>query len=172
MPSPSKRKRPTKSMDVVEVAAALTFGDAYGDNAAAERYGVSARTLQRYRQRIREGSAPELAVLVAEKRAAVAAKHRDQLDEVFGEMLTALKKRVQDTQNPMLDRDLVGAIKIVGDQRTTRDALDLGDDEFESDTDGGRVGGDLPGAPVKAAAGGAAGDETGPSAGTRRDSVH
>ena len=118
-----------------EIANILAYGEIHGDAAAAAHFGVSLRSVQRYRKRVKEGTNPELTRAVAEKSKHIASKYGDLMDEVFELSLQALKTRVQTASKntaPIEDRALIGAIKILGEQRVTRDfLLDGSEDEDE-----------------------------------------
>lgn len=118
-----------------EIANILAYGAIHGDAAAAAHFGVSLRSVQRYRKRVKEGTNPELTRAVAEKSKHIASKYGDLMDEVFELSLHALKTRVQTASKnnaPIEDRALIGAIKILGEQRVTRDfLLDGSEDEDE-----------------------------------------
>lgn len=119
-----------------EIANILAYGEIHGDAAAAAHFGVSLRSVQRYRKRVKEGTNPELTRAVAEKSKHIASKYGDLMDQVFELSLQALKTRVQTASKntaPIEDRALIGAIKILGEQRVTRDFLLDGtqdEDEF------------------------------------------
>ena len=132
-----------RAIETEEIAAILSYGDIHGDSAAARQFGVSLRTVQRYRKKLKLGSDPELTQAVAEKSRTVAEKYGDLMDEVFELALQALKTRVQtahDNVAPIEDRALIGAIKILGDQRVTRDFLADEDDEEDDEELGDGLG--------------------------------
>jgi hypothetical protein len=129
-----------RPLDTEEIAAILSYGDIHGDSAAARQFGLSLRTVQRYRRKLKEGLDPALSQAVVKTRQTVAQKYGDLMDEVFELGLIALKARIQtacDNPAPIEDRALIGAIKIIGDQRTVRDFLaeDEGEDEFGTSDD-------------------------------------
>jgi len=152
---PSTRQRPRKAVDPAELAAILTFAELHGDKAASEQFGVSCRTLQRYRAELRAGRHPALAALVAQKKTDTAQRFEDQLTGVYERGLEALRRRIDDTgqDTRMKDRDLIGAVHILGNQLVTRRAL-TGDDEPTRDDSAGAA----PAAP------GAAGPDAPPGA--------
>jgi transposase len=121
-------KRPPKSIDPSEAATILAFGDLHTDDEAAKKFGVSKRTIERWRAAARAGAKPELAALVAERKKAALEKHAGLLDEFFAEALEAGRAKLKNAKENTL-RSIVGAIKIAGELRIQRDLLrDDGDD--------------------------------------------
>ncbi len=128
-----------------EIASILTYGEIHGDRKAAAHFGISLRTIQRYRKQLKEGDNPEMARVVAEVSQHVATKHRDLMDEVFELSLQSLKVRVVSAlanKSPIKDRSLIEAIRILSEQRVTRDFLlededndELGSVDLESATE-------------------------------------
>lgn len=116
--------RPRKAIDPAELAVILAYGDRHGDKAAAEKFKVSHRTLQRYRAAVREGKAPELAKLVTDQKAVALERCQDLLTETY----EAALRRLQAVLPNASPREVIGAVKIVGELHMTRNALE-GDDE-------------------------------------------
>ncbi len=141
---PRKKKgstRPPKTIPVEEMAAALAYARLHSDAEAAQKFRVSVRTLQRKRAAVEKGTDPELAELVAEKKKEATERCRDLLTDTYEHGLRALAKRFELTgEERMKDRDLVGALHILGNQRIGRDAL--------SDPDEQPVAGDSGGSPA------------------------
>jgi hypothetical protein len=127
-------------MDPAELAVILAYGDRHGDKAAAERYKLSHRTLQRYRAAMREGRAPELSKLVTHQKGAAVERCLDLLTETYEVAL----KRLQEVLPNAEPREVIGAVKIVGELCLTRNALQ-GEHE--------QPGGDSPGAAAQGSAG-------------------
>ena len=116
-----------------EIATILAYGDIHGDAAAATQFGKTLRTVQRYRRKVKEGTDPELVRAVAEKAKYVAAQHGELMDQVLELGLQQLKVRVltaSSNKAPIDDRSLIGAIKVLFEQRVTRDFLNQDEDEF------------------------------------------
>lgn len=120
-----RRKRPPKSIPLDELASILAYADLQSDKAAADKFGVSERTLQRYRARVRSGAHPQLAELVEQRKYQTAERCANLLVEVYEKGLAALGRRIEDSaaESRMKDRDLVGAIHILGNQLVTRKVL-------------------------------------------------
>ena len=121
------KRRPPKKLDPAEVATILGYGDRHGDKAAAAKFNVSHRTLQRYRAAIRDGKAPELARLVERQKARAVNRCIDLLTETYEMAL----RRLQEVLPQATPHHVIGAVKIVGELALTRDAL-KGDDEQQS----------------------------------------
>lgn len=126
----ARRKRPPKRIPLEELASILAFADLESDKAAAERFSVSERTLQRYRAEVRAGRNPKLAELVEQRKRQTTERCADLLVSVYEKGLTALGRRIEDAaaESRMKDRDLVGAIHILGNQLVTRNVL-TGDEQ-------------------------------------------
>lgn len=117
--------RPPKRIAPEELASILAYAELESDKAASERFNISSRTLQRYRAELRAGERPDLAALVDQKKSQTTKLCEDLLASVYERGLVALGRRIEDTgtETRMKDRDLVGAIHILGNQLVTRDAL-------------------------------------------------
>jgi hypothetical protein len=154
----ARRRRPPKAIAPEELATILAYAELHSDKDACERFGVSARTLQRHRAELRSGKHPALAALVAEKKQLAVERCEDRLEQVYQAALDALQKRIADDglETRMSGRELVGAIHILGNQLVTRKAL-TGDDDQP-------VGDDREGSPAQAAG---AGGQAAPACGGR-----
>lgn len=130
--------RPRKAIDPAEVATILAYGDRHGDKAAAAKFGVSHRTLQRYRAAVREGKAPELAKLVTDQKAAAIERCQDLLTETY----EAVLRRLQVVLPNATPREVIGAAKIIGELHMTRSALEGDDEQPGSDGPGEAAQGD------------------------------
>jgi hypothetical protein len=130
-------RRPPKAIPTEELAGILAYAELHGDKAAAAQFSVSARTLQRYREGMRAGRHPELAALVDQKKAGAAKQCADLLVETYERGLQALARRIDDTgtETRMKDRDLVGAVHILGNQLVTRNALAPDDEQQPTRSD-------------------------------------
>lgn len=140
MASP-KKARPRKAIDPAEIAMILAYGDRHGDKQAAAQFNVSPRTLQRYRAAIRDNKAPELAALVAEQKREAVERCQDLLAETYEKALL----RLQEVLPKAKPREVIGAVKIVGDLMITRNSL--------LDEDGEQSGADRQGAAAPFSAG-------------------
>ena len=121
-------KRPPKRIEASELAAVLSYGDLHGDKAAAEKFGVSLRTLQRRRAEVRDGKNDKLAALVVGAKSKAVAGREALLAETYGAALERLRDLL-----PGADFDqTVSAVKVVGDLQLATDALN--DDEDDEST--------------------------------------
>jgi hypothetical protein len=115
------------------MASALAYARLHCDKAASEKYNVSVRTLQRKRSSIEAGNELELAALVTDQKREATERCKDLLTHTHEQALRALCLRFDlSGEQRMTDRDLVGAIKILGSQRTQRDVF------LEPENDDGR----------------------------------
>lgn len=126
--NPPRQGRPPKSVDTAEAATILAFGELHTDEEAAKKFGVSKRTIERWRAAAREGKRPELAALVAENKRVALDKHSELLDEFFADALEAGRAKLKASSENTL-RSIVGAIKIAGELRIQRDLLKDDDDD-------------------------------------------
>ena len=135
--------RPT--LDREKAARILALADQAGDVEAAKHFGVSTKSISRYRARVLTD--PELSRLVAEKKREFEAASSGWAEDAAGFMSRAIRKL--DTlvaQAPALPgsiREVAGAIKIVGELDITRKVL----------SDGEQPGADSEGAEPPAASG-------------------
>lgn len=156
-----RKKRPPKAIPAAELATILAYADLHSDKAASAQFGVSCRTLQRHRARLRAGARPELAALVDENKREATSRCQDLLLGVYERGLAALARRIDDTDKDtrMRDRDLVGAIHILGNQLVTRNVLIADDLPAGHDREGAPAAGAGPASP-------------GPAPGSSRPSLH
>lgn len=121
----ARRRRPPKAIAPEELATILAYAALHSDKDACEKFGVSARTLQRYRADLRSGKHPSLAALVEQKKQLAIERCEDRLQRVYERALDALEKRFAEEglETRMTGRELVGAIHILGNQLVTRQAL-------------------------------------------------
>jgi len=96
----------------------------HGDRVVAERYGISLRTLQRYRRRYADGD-PDLAALVAQKKAALEREWASELAPAIREAIDYLRRaaRDADTHDPNAIHAVAGALKILSEVALTREVL-------------------------------------------------
>jgi len=123
--------RPIKREIAARVVALATE---IGDVEAAKHFGISARTVARYRAKLAEDT--ELSALVAEKTkefAAVSEGWAEQACRFMSSAIDKLNTLVQQA-GPEQMRDVVGAIKIVGELEITRKVL--GGEQPSSDSEG------------------------------------
>jgi hypothetical protein len=157
----TRRRRPPKRIAVEEMATILAYADLESDKAASDRFQVSSRTLQRYRAELRAGKDPSLAALVDQKKSQAAKRCEDLLVNVYERGLRALGLRIDDAgaETRMKDRDLVGAIHILGNQLVTRDVLtgDTGDEQQSTGGDRASAGAAAAGTGAERAAAGGSG---------------
>lgn len=108
------------------VAQALIDAITLGDPAAAEKHGVSVRSLQRYRARLSEDPDGELAQSVAAKRKALTAEWLAETARARMKILAKLERMVE-AAPPEMIREVAGALKIVHDasvsERVVADGL-------------------------------------------------
>lgn len=125
---------PGPVVDPDAVARAIVDATVIGDAAAAEKHGVSVRTIGKYRATLRENPEGELAELVQVKRKALSERWlrstADARDKLLAKVLTLV-----DVADVDQLRDVVGALKIVHDANVSERVI----------ADG--LGGEGPGAP-------------------------
>lgn len=111
-----------------------------GDKAACGHFGINLRTLQRWRKRA-NGDA-ELSQVVTTKKAELDAAKDEWAQEAVAFLRKAIAKlgELVEDAKPNQMRDVVGAIKIVGELDITRNAL-----ADECSTDAGETGKPAPG---------------------------
>lgn len=117
--------RPPKRIDQQELATILSFGDLHGDKAAAERFGVSLRTIQRRRAALRNGDDAQLAALVIEAKGRGLERCADLLTATYEVALRRLDQLIPEAS---FDETL-SAVRVVGDLHLARAALTGDDDE-------------------------------------------
>ena len=100
------------------------MADQFGDRRAASHFGLTIRSVQRYRARARGGD-DQLSQAVADKRAELNAAAGDWAVAAVAFMTAAiakLSKLVEKAEVGQM-RDVVGAIKVVGELDITRQAM-------------------------------------------------
>ena len=102
----------------------LAYAERNGDRATAVKFGVAARTLQRYRRRMNAGELPELAVLVANQKRRAIERVTDLLTETYELALTTLKDKLPGATVS----EVIEAVKTTGELRITRGVLGGADD--------------------------------------------
>jgi len=116
---PAKRRRPTTRTDPEEQAAILAYSKLHGTPKAAEKFGISTRAVERWRQQMRAGKAPELAALVEAQRAEQAKRHGDLIFEATEDLLQELRER----RGKLTNSELIEAVDKVGRLRLERDFM-------------------------------------------------
>lgn len=124
------RKRPRKAIDQTELATILSFAELHGDKRAAAEFGVSQRTLQRHRVAIREGRAPQLAALVAQRKSQSLERCADLLTDTY----EAALRRLKDVLPEAKVSEVISATQMLGELHIGRKAL-LGSDEGRPQAD-------------------------------------
>lgn len=127
-----------------ELAAATLLDAAYTtDERACAKYGVSVRSLQRWRRQLADGD-PELAGFVATKKAAFDKAWADELPvalrkglQCLSECMESLRTDSQTLKNPAMVHAVAGAMSICAEIYFTGKVIDSR--LFNSDTD--QVGG-------------------------------
>lgn len=125
MATAKKRTRPTKAIDSAELATILSFAELHGDKRAAAEFNVSPRTLQRHRVAIREGRAPHLAALVAQRKNQSLERCADLLTDTY----EAALRRLKDVLPEAKVSEVISATQMLGELHIGRKALLGGDDE-------------------------------------------
>jgi predicted HAD superfamily phosphohydrolase len=116
----------TRRLDSERAAKVIAAADQFGIEKAARLFGISPRTVERYRARLEFD--PELSGLVDNKRQELLAKTKhwaEEADEFMSEALQVMRQKLPKAEL----RDVVGAYKIVGELTLTRQALQIDDDE-------------------------------------------
>jgi hypothetical protein len=124
----SKKKTPKKKpVDLTpeHVAEVLSFATEKGPAAAAAQYGVSERSIWRWRARVKAGKWPEVADIVRGVRQAAVEHCKDLLTQVYEKSLTRLlRKMPRATYKELLD-----TMEKAGGLKELREALGDGDSE-------------------------------------------
>jgi hypothetical protein len=110
-------------------AQVIATADQFGDEHAARVFGISKRSVERYRARLE--SCPELSAVVDENRQALLARTRhwaDEADSFMASCLTTMELKMPDATLG----EIAHAYKTVGEMTLTRQALMI-DDEPPSD---------------------------------------
>ncbi len=108
------------------LARALTYAALHGDDAAAKKFKLSTRTLQRARASPREELAQVVAI-VAEKKAELIGQWIDSIPSALLECVAFVRKATQElsAQDPEALHAVAGAIKILTDAQMNREVLDV-----------------------------------------------
>jgi hypothetical protein len=111
--------RKPKALEPDEMAEILAYAQLQGLKSAGERYGISERTIGRWRKDLKEGRRPELSKLVDLQRAEAATLRKDRIGETLDLMLVELQSR----RTSMTPSELIDAVEKVGELRVTRDVF-------------------------------------------------
>lgn len=120
-----KKGRPPKRLCNEEAATILAYAKRHGAAKAAMQYGVSKRTIQRYRTRLKSGTDQDLADLVAQKEAEVARRNSDELSDTFHAVLREVRLRLKS----MSHAEVTSALATVGELQVAILVLNDGEDE-------------------------------------------
>lgn len=74
-------------MDEFDLAILLSYAQTFGHKAAAERFDVNVRTIQRHLRVLKDGKRPSLAKLVAQESQRVRNRNRDKLHQALDALL-------------------------------------------------------------------------------------
>jgi hypothetical protein len=134
-------------LDIEVVAAVLVEAPFTTDDAVCKKYGISVRSLQRYRQRLLTD--PRLADLVATKKdvfdsawAQTFPKALSTSIRVTGEMIAAIAADPQMLKNPIALEKVAGAMKLLTEAYYTSKWFDAQLRKQSSEADGLSVPGD------------------------------
>jgi transposase-like protein len=126
-----KGRRKTKP-DHHELASWLSHAATFGVKEAARKFGCSERTIERWRARIANGELPEVAALVAEQKRQAQERCNDLLTETYEASL----RRMQEVLPNASPRDVIEAVKTLGELRITRGVLGADDEQPGSGSQG------------------------------------
>jgi len=104
--------------------AALAEAAFYGDTQAAEHFGISIRSIQRYRKRLKEDD--KLASVVVEKKRILEEAWADELPGAIGSAVEFLHRagKEADPTDPDAIHSVAGALKILSQVAMTRKVID------------------------------------------------
>jgi hypothetical protein len=127
-----------------ELAASVLFDAIYTtDEQACQKYGVSVRSLQRWRRLLADGDDPELAGCVATKKAAFDRAWAEQLPVALTKALTTLSECMDAVRadsllrvNPDMIYSIVGVVKTCAEIELTRKVLNARFGDSDSETRG------------------------------------
>jgi len=134
-------------------AEVLAYSRMQSDESAAEEYGVSARSVQRWRKEMAENQ--ELASLVAKKRAEIAERWGDRIGPVIEKAMDFVRRGLSgdgmDPRDPQAVKAANGTAKIFAEIALARDILiddkheDAGSQKNAGANGGGSVAGRIGG---------------------------
>lgn len=110
-------------LDRVRAAQVLALAEQSSDEAAAKHWGITVRSVQRYRELL--ATDVELAAAFAEKKAKLEEAAQDWAEAAVEFMLEGIRKLKQLVGEAKVEnlRDVTGAVKIVGELDITRKVL-------------------------------------------------
>lgn len=100
-----------------ELPTILAFAKLHGNRAAAKRFKLAVRTIERHNGRLAKGATPELAGLVAQKVAEAAQKHADLLEKT----LEAALQRTLKLMPKASITEALQAVETLSDTKLQRD---------------------------------------------------
>ena len=108
------------------LARAITYAAIHGDDAAAKKYKISTRTLQRARAAPSEQLSPIVAI-VAEQKAELLEKWTDSIPSALLECVAFVRKATNelDASDPQALHAIAGAIKLLSEAQMNREVLDV-----------------------------------------------
>lgn len=115
-------------IDDVRLSSALAAATQIGTEAAARQFGMSSRTLRRYKARMASGSRTDLTESVRSATLNFAEKNLDLLDQAFASALSRLIKLAPNAKFG----EVTDAIARLGELKTTRDVLTNGKSDKSS----------------------------------------
>jgi hypothetical protein len=123
------------------MAQVVAMADDVGDKLAASHFGVTERTVQRYRSIAKSGQNVALSEALENKKAELNAVRGDWTVEAVATMTTLVRKVGELAEKATLSnlRDLVGAIKILGEldiQAAVMKGPDINDEHAGLDGEG------------------------------------
>lgn len=113
-----------RAFNYERAAQVLAEADLLGDQEVSRRYGISVRSIKRYRARAHND--PKLALYVSEKKTVLAQEWAAELGPAIREAIAFLHRAAQkaDPENPQAIHAVAGALKILADVAMTRKVLD------------------------------------------------
>lgn len=111
----------------IVLEAALKSGEPDGDKATCAKYGITIRTLQRYRKMVATGSNPELSQTIADKKAKVEEGWADEIPGALRAAVAFLRKAAEsaDATDPEAIHAVAGAMKLLSETSATWKVLDV-----------------------------------------------
>jgi hypothetical protein len=130
-------------------AAVLVEAVFTADALACAKYGVSERSLQRWRRSLAEGTDPELAGFVATKKAAFDARWADECAPALAAGISFLAEAARSAgdaqrRNPAFIAAVAGAVKIIAETKLTGEIIGSRLRQMEADGVPGEVFGHRP----------------------------
>ena len=116
--------KPRPNFDYERASRALAVAALEGDATAAQREGITVRTLQRYRKQL--DTDPLLSQLVAEKKAALENNWANEIAPTLRAALAFIRKAAEnlDPKDPEAVHAIAGAFKLVNEGHQTMKVID------------------------------------------------